>query len=104
MTGQVLPVLLEVPSAIQRGLATGLYERWGGVVRVAAGRPNGGEVVTHLREVGRLGDSATHSFRFQPPPPLAASLQMTQVAAAAGVLNLGVSAVGFALTLSKLNA
>jgi hypothetical protein len=101
---------------IMEGLASGTLTRWGGVIRVAAGQPNGGAIVAHLRElapglrsIGSLNPVQAASSLvangqlYNINQKLSSVLRMTNIAAAASVLNLGVSVVGFAIMAAKLN-
>ncbi len=96
-----------VPPEIAAGLSNGTLTRWGTVIRRAAGQPGGGQVVKHLKEfIPRNLLKSGAQVLGQPPmlPAEAAQLlQLSQVAAAASVLNLGVSVVGFAVMNHKLN-
>lgn len=94
-------VTLKLPDWIKNGLADGTFTREGGVVR------NGnGEIVTFLRESNGLSQELAKGNL--PSSPLLSS-QMSSLrslsTAALGmqVLNLGVSAIGFAIVISKLN-
>lgn len=93
--------------------AAGQLERHGGVLRIAKGLPGAGRIVAHLREIpgadglgdaikiiGGMIDSATRSQISRAEFNALAGL--TKVAAAASVLNLGVSVAGFALVMHKL--
>jgi len=104
------------------GLVTGSLRRFGGVVRDASN----GRIVKHLLEapgtsevlmkapmpnllggVGTVVDAVGHGATIHKlsavQQTLSSVLQVSQVAAAASVLNLGVSAVGFAYMGYKLN-
>ncbi len=104
------------------GLVTGSLKRFGGVVRDASN----GQIVKHLLEapgtsevlmkapmpnllggvstiVDAVGHGATIHKLNAVQQTLSSVLQVSQVAAAASVLNLGVSAVGFAYMGYKLN-
>jgi hypothetical protein len=117
MSYVVQALLATGKDAITSGLASGALTRWGGVVRIAAGNPGAGTIVAHLRDIvpmagqlaSPLGVVQTASSMvangqlYAIQSKLGTVLQMTNVAAAASVLNLGVSAVGFAIMNAKLN-
>jgi hypothetical protein len=105
--------LFENDRSIIEGLATGRLRRFGSVVRDASN----GRIVKHLLEAPQLSEDLMK----MPTPSLVGGvgtvvnavgditttlssvLHVSQVAAAASVLNLGVSAVGFAYMGFKLN-
>ena len=97
----LMNVVFEVPDWISRGLKDGSLFRKGGVVW----RKDGG-IVAHLRESSGLSrvaaDGGSPSSRL-----LASQMADLQFLSAASfgmqVLNLGISAVGFAIVISKLN-
>jgi hypothetical protein len=77
---------LEVPSWIATGLANGLYSRFGGMIRVAAGNPNAGQIIALLRDSGIPSEAITSllpAFAGMMPP-----------------VTLGVCALGF-VSLSR---
>lgn len=79
-------------------------QRYGGTLRIAAGDPQGrgGWLVGFLRDVAPMtADLAPKLASIQGAAQLAATF--SGVAAATGVLNLGVSAVGFAVMNARLN-
>ena len=84
----IINAALHVPADIASGLARGIYERVGGVVRKA----NSKEVVAWLRETGNVNEAVRVGTSLLP-----------QVAAASSVLNLAVSTMGFAVVLKRLN-
>lgn len=84
----------ELRPAISKLLKTGEVLRYGGVLRIAKGLPGAGQIVAHLRDVGVASSAIT--------PALGPILGLTQVAAAASVVGLGVSIVGFAVMNHKL--
>lgn len=97
---------------VLRGLQTGEYIRCGGIIRKSPGSPEGGQIVAHLRDI--YSDAPQDALQNaplgapQPPSPggagaMAKTLQLSQVAAAANVLNLGVSIVGFAYMAKRMN-
>ena len=98
--------------AVLEGLRTGEFVRYGGVIRHSAGTPEGGQIVAHLRDVfAQEGPQETPSPVFPglsslnggAAKALTSTLQMSQVAAAASVLNLGVSIAGFAYMAKRMN-
>ncbi|MCS3952784.1 hypothetical protein [Salinibacter ruber] len=96
---------------ILEGLRNGDLRRFGGVIHKSPGSPDGGEIVAHLRDlVGGDGQPSPVQIPDSPPPlsgqasqALSETLQMSQVAAAASVLNLGVSIAGFAYMAKRMN-
>lgn len=102
MTYLVEPLLYELRDPIIKGLTSGELWRDGGGIRVAKGYPGAGQFVGHMREL-MPGTLAGAPGAVQLPHALGALLQITNVAAAASVLNLGVSAVGFAVVARKLD-
>lgn len=77
---------------IAKGLASGAYERYGGVIReVATGR-----IVTFLREL------QPHEQLGRIEQTLQLTQGILQVTSAASVLNLGVSVIGFAVIAQRL--
>lgn len=74
------------------GLATGEYERVGGIIR----RADNKRIVTWLRNVeGRSITGASPATNFGP---------LMQLTAATSLLNLSVTAIGFAMVMERLNA
>ena len=115
-------------SQIVNGLLNGEMVRWGGVVRMAKGMPGAGQVVGMLRDVPQIaqvanplgavlkaadvvvnvhGHHVTHSLVregfAQTHKMLGQVMGIASVGAAASVLNLGVTAVGFYIMNKKLN-
>ncbi|WP_414756703.1 hypothetical protein [Anabaena sp. CCY 9910] len=78
-------VQFDMPDWVQQGLANNQYERFGGVIRENAS----GKIVVYLRE--------TNSFINQ------SLSNLSNIGSIASILNLGVSVIGFALILNKLN-
>lgn len=96
MTTLIADTLLgEARPEIVRQWQAGELVRWGGVLRRRAGLAGGGQIVAHLRDVGRTDELISS--------PLAGLAGLTKVAAAASVLNLGVSVAGFAVMTYKLH-
>lgn len=97
---------------VARRWGAGEYERYGGVLRVAKGLPGAGRIVAHLREIPNLSpmgaaidvvSKAHTAYRLEKLQDSVEALAgLTKVAAAASVLNLGVSVAGFALVMHKL--
>jgi hypothetical protein len=75
----------EIPSEIAKGLANGLYERSGGIVRKVGNK----QVVAWLREVSGS--------------PLNPATILSGLSGTASILNLGISVMGFAVVLQKIN-
>ncbi len=115
-------VILEIPEAILKGLQNGTYERVGGVVREVASK----RVVAWLRETGGLTLANSIGIPISPVDiidgilaniqlrqinlrlidisnKLNTVLGLTQFNTALGLANLGLSAIGFAVVISKLN-
>lgn len=96
---------------ILEGLKNGDLRRFGGTVRKSPGTPDGGEIVAHLRDMsGGQGEgsptqlpNALSPLSGQASQALSKTLQLSQVAAAASVLNLGVSIAGFAYMAKRMN-
>jgi hypothetical protein len=88
----VNPLLTELRPELVARFNAGELIRRGGLLVVASGRPNGGQIAAHLRDI-LSGPS---------PSAMSSVLQLSQVAAAASVLNLGVSVVGFAVLAHKM--
>ncbi len=114
--------LLVNDGALVEGLVTGALKRFGGVVRDGST----GRIVKHLLEtrgtteilkrapvpnllggagtfVDAIGHGVTHHKLNAVQKTLSSVLQVSQIAAAASVLNLGVSVAGFAYMGYKLN-
>lgn len=87
---------------ILRGLNSGEYKRHGGTIRKAPGRKDGGEIVGFLRDTG-INGRALSELSPVGTKTLSATFQLSQVAAAASMLNLGVSVVGFAYMAKRMN-
>lgn len=83
----------EIAGKIIAGLNTGIYERVGGIIRSSAGKK---EVITWLRDMAE-GQSidATVLSKFGP---------LLQLNAATSVLNLSITAIGFAVVLNRLKS
>ncbi|MBB4070268.1 hypothetical protein GGQ18_002877 [Salinibacter ruber] len=96
---------------ILEGLENGKLRRFGGVIRKSPGTSDGGEIVAHLRDIiGGEGQKSPLQTPNAPSPlsgqasqALSKTLQLSQVAAAASVLNLGVSIAGFAYMAKRMN-
>lgn len=114
-TIRFIPITDETLGTEQRkileGLKNGEFRRFGGVIRKSPGSPDGGEIVGHLRDImGSQGDGSPLRIPNAPSPlsgqasqALSKTLQLSQVAAAASVLNLGVSIAGFAYMAKRMN-
>ena len=97
----LLDVTFEVPDWIGEGLHTGSLFREGGVVR-----RDTGEIAMFLRESSGLSQELAKGNL--PSSPLLSSQlsslrSLSTAALGMQVLNLGVSAIGFAVVISKLN-
>lgn len=109
----IRPTLLIEERPIMSGLLKGTLQRFGGSIRIPAGMPGAGRFVRHLAEAPSL----TQQLSQLPIPiqafqsvqlagiskSLSTVLSLSQVAAAASVLNVGISAVGFAYMGYKLH-
>lgn len=100
MTYVVDPILSEIRGPVLDELRSGRAMRYGGSLRIPKGYEGAGRFVAHLRD---FAPSAAEQSSTAVSQALGSVLQMTNVAAAASVLNLGVSAVGFAVMAHKLN-
>lgn len=97
----LLDVTFEVPDWIREGLNTGSLFREGGVVR-----RDTGEITMFLRESSGLSQELAKGH--PPSSPLLSSQisglrSLSTAALGMQVLNLGVSAIGFVVIISKLN-
>ena len=97
----LLDVTFEVPDWIREGLNTGSLFREGGVVR-----RDTGEIAMFLRESNGLSQELAKGNL--PSSPLLSSQisslrSLSTAVLGMQVLNLGVSAIGFAVVISKLN-
>lgn len=123
----LIPALFGVTDTfLIQGLLDGSLERYGGVIRWAAGTGKGGQIYSHLVEgfgltsqlmlspvstalqgINLVVDVAGHGVTIhkvnQVQKTLSAVMGLTQIAAGASVLNLGVSIAGFAYMGYKLN-
>lgn len=79
-----------IPNEISTGLAAGIYERVGGVIREVGSK----QVVTWLRDIYTLDGDSFISQTMQGMP---------QITSAASILNLGVSVMGFAVIIHRLD-
>jgi hypothetical protein len=85
-----LPVLFELPSQIELGLATGALERIGGVVRDTSSK----QVVAWLRE--GVGSQVTHN------PPIGMSSALNMLLATGQVLNLALTGASLYAILRRI--
>lgn len=76
---------LSMPGHIAQGLAAGLYTRIGGMIQEA----QTGQIVMWLREAGGLEQVTSQGLNL--------------LGAAASVLNLGITTMGFAIVLKRLS-
>jgi len=101
----LLTVTFEVSKDISKGLINGELIRRGGVIQVAKG-PESGNIIMWLKESGLLQESLSKSAPDTIPPQLAAQLSQIQTLTSAvlgiQVLNLGFTAMGFAIINQKL--
>lgn len=107
---------------IIKGLFDGSMQRYGSVIRWAAGTKNAGQIVRHLAEAPGLtnkftgirlypilgktdviGDGLTYHKLLGIEKNLSSMMGLTQIAAGASVLNLGVSIAGFIYMGYKLH-
>ncbi len=114
-------LLVNNPEII-KGLLDGSMTRYGSVIRWAAGTANGGQIVRHLAEtpgltsklmpvpfspilggVDIIGHGLTYHKLMGIEKTLSSVMGLTQIAAGASVLNLGVSIAGFAYMGYKLH-
>jgi hypothetical protein len=114
-------LLVKNPEII-KGLLDGSMTRYGSVIRWAAGNANGGQIVRHLAEtpgltsklmtvpfspilggIDVIGHGLTYHKLIGIEKTLSSVMGLTQIAAGASVLNLGVSIAGFAYMGYKLH-
>lgn len=114
-------LLVKNPEII-KGLLDGSMTRYGSVIRWAAGTANGGQIVRHLAEtpgltsklmtvpfspilggIDVIGHGLTYHKLMGIEKTLSSVMGLTQIAAGASVLNLGVSVAGFAYMGYKLH-
>ena len=114
-------LLVKNPEII-KGLLDGSMTRYGSVIRWAAGNANGGQIVRHLAEtpgltsklmtvpfspilggIDVIGHGLTYHKLMGIEKTLSSVMGLTQIAAGASVLNLGVSIAGFAYMGYKLH-
>jgi hypothetical protein len=114
-------LLVNNPEII-KGLLDGSMKRYGSVIRWAAGTQNAGQIVRHLAEtpgltsklmgvpfspilggIDVIGHGLTYHKLIGIEKTLSSVMGLTQIAAGASVLNLGVSIAGFAYMGYKLH-
>ncbi len=114
-------LLVKNPEIIN-GLLDGSMKRYGSVIRWAAGTANAGQIVRHLAEtpgltsklmtvpfspilggIDVIGHGLTYHKLMGIEKTLSSVMGLTQIAAGASVLNLGVSIAGFAYMGYKLH-
>jgi hypothetical protein len=114
-------LLVHNPEII-KGLLDGSMTRYGSVIRWAAGTANAGQIVRHLAEtpgltsklmtvpfspilggIDIIGHGLTYHKLIGIEKTLSSVMGLTQIAAGASVLNLGVSIAGFAYMGYKLH-
>ena len=84
-----IEVVLDVPTKIAKGLASGQLEREGGVIREAGSK----QVVAWLREGGKIGDNSNLA---------GGALRSILDVGGMGILNLAATAVSTAIVLKRL--
>ncbi len=78
-------VTFGIPENIQQGLSSGIYERFGGIIRNSSNK----QIVAHLKETSTgIDQGISH---------------LAQIGSISSILNVGISIIGFSLVLSKLN-
>lgn len=92
-------LLVDRPEIV-KGLLDGSMQRYGSVIRGAAGTEQGGQIVAHLTESSSMAGQFTGLPLNQ---TLSSMMGLSQIAAGASVLNLGVSVAGFAYMGYKLH-
>ena len=115
------PTLIANTIDIPTGLLKGIYTRWGGVIRVAHGQPGAGQIVGMLSDTspfdqplslmkiitnnnGKLISQNLFGNDFSAlSGQMSQLLNITGIGAAASVINVGISAVGFYIMNKKLN-
>ncbi|QLE59902.1 hypothetical protein [Nostoc sp. TCL26-01] len=106
-------LLVNNPDII-KGLLDGSMKRYGSVIRWAAGTENAGQIVRHLVEAPGvtntvisgakvIGEGVNYYKLLGIEKTLSSVMGLSQVAAGASVLNLGVSILGFAYMGYKLH-
>lgn len=114
-------LLLNSPEIIQ-GLLNGSMQRYGSVIRWTAGTEKAGQIVRHLAEtpgltnklvnipfspvlggIDVIGHGLTYHKLMGIEKTLSSVMGLTQIAAGASILNLGVSIAGFAYMGYKLH-
>jgi hypothetical protein len=92
---------------ILEGLRDGTLRRYGGVIRHAAGRPEGGRIYAHLKDMGNdpFAELAplVASPAGNPPMDIGQLLNLQSLTAVTSMVNLGVSVAGFAYTAYQLH-
>ncbi|BAY21185.1 hypothetical protein NIES2100_09340 [Calothrix sp. NIES-2100] len=106
--------LLVNNSWIIKGLLDGSMKRYGSVIRWAAGTENAGQIIRHLVEAPGvtdkvisgakvIGEGVNYYKLLGIEQSLSSVMGLSQIAAGASVLNLGVSILGFAYMGYKLH-
>lgn len=94
-------------SEILDGLRDGTLRRHGGVIRHAAGRPQGGQIYAHLKDMGNDPfkglDQLVGSPAGNPPIEMGQLLNLQSLTAVTSMVNLGVSVAGFAYTAHQMH-
>jgi hypothetical protein len=92
---------------ILEGLLDGTLRRHGGVIRHAAGGPEGGRIYAHLEDLGNdpfAGlDQLVRPPADNPPMQMGQLLNLQSLTAVTSMVNLGVSVAGFAYTAYQLH-
>lgn len=109
MSSEILYRTLSSAPEILKGIDTGLYKIWGGVVRVAKGHEGAGQIVGHLQfpnsenQVKEAISQLSGGMSSAAADSLAALQQLQTANLVLSGLNLAVSTAGFAIVCTKLN-
>ncbi|MEH6671358.1 hypothetical protein [Halopseudomonas sp.] len=111
MSAETVVRALSSAPEILEGIRSGLYNVWGGVVRVSKGHDGAGRIVGHLQfpgngeqaseAISRLQQTLSGSGGLQESMGVLQNLQHANLALSG--LNLAVSVAGFAIVCKKLN-
>lgn len=108
MSAETLARTIGSAPEVIEGIKSGLYTVWGGVVRVSAGQPGGGQIIGHLQFPGDAAQAAEQMTLLQKTlEGVQGSLGMLQSLQCANLalsgLNLAVTVAGFVIVCRKLN-